>query len=711
MRASGWWVLAGLVAWTGCAADEETSGDATTPPAVTVASVQGGYTEGGVLGRYVAGLAAAPDDLPGGAPFLVRIEESLDFKAGDADFGALADGGGFVATYTGGMHVAEGGTWRVGLTVAGGAVLRLGGETIVDAWDAPEVTTALTRVGVEPGWVPLEVVYRRLPLATHLQVWGGPEGELVEPLGGEALGWPTEPPAGEPALAGTATLGAVTPYRADVHVECTSPARLSVAIDGPNKGAVMVDTLAHAHDVSVPLSPDATHTLRVTLTDLWGRTAELPALTAKTPGIPDYTPGGLLGRYYQGKAFDTEVAVRVDAGIDLPSDGDTGGAYGMPMESDNFSVRWEGGVDIGKAGEWTFHAGGDDGQRLWVDGVPVADLWTDHGFTIVSGTLTMEKGWHTLLMEHYEGGGAAQVRLEWEGPGTARQVIPGGKLGWVMPSGLAGAPTITGLQAASGPQADRVRAIWFTKALSRCAAKVGGVETAASLATGFALDLSGLGAGATDVVVACTAPDGTGKQSADISVYLPAPPTGAVVLDDFGGEALADGWKVIDEVADHGAKLELKDGALIVSGNPGEEGEAGALPNAGLIAWLTGDQRGEGELHTHVWVGDGGSVGLLIAVKDADSWVRADVSPAAGIARFVRSQESGVTELGRTEPVDIQQQSWVGVSLKREGDSLTLRIDGADVLTVTEPDLPEGLSGIYVWRSDNARFDHLSFTK
>lgn len=705
---SSWFGRAAWVGWTGwllmgvlgCAADEEAQGDARPLPAASVASVPSGYTKGGLLGRYATDATEAP--------FLVRIEEALDFTAKDPAFGGLADGGAFVATYTGALRVTEPGVWRVGVTVAGGAVMSLGGDAIVDVPDSPDLTTALVRVAVEPGWVPVEVVYRRLPLATHLQVWAGPEGALIEPLSGDAAGWPTDPPAGEPALDGTVLLGVVTPYRADVHVECTSPARLSIAVEGPATGTVTADTLSHAHVVSVPLAPNASHTVRVTLTDLWGRTAELPALKATTPAIPAYQPGGLLGRYHQGKSFDTEVAVRVDAGVDLPADGETAGSYGLPMQSDNFSVRWEGGVKIDKAGSWTFHVGADDGQRLWVDGVQVLDLWSDHGFTVASGTLSLEEGWHAVRLEHYEAGGAAQVRLEWEGPGKPRQPILGSSLGWVMPSGLAGPPIVTELEVMSGPQPERVRATWRTKALASCSAKVGGQTGQTYLANAFAIDVSGAAElGQVEVLVTCHSPDGSGNHTATATVLIPKAP--ATVLEDFGAGTLAATWETLDEVPEHPASLELVDGTLKVAGNPGLEGDPGTLPNAGLIAWIQGDH-GDGELHTAAWIGDTGTVGLIVALEDGESWIRADVSPQAGLARFVRSTASGITELGRTEGVKIPQASWVAISVLRVGDALTLLIDGADVLSVTEPGVPDGMAGLYVWRSDHARFNHLSFT-
>lgn len=713
----GFW-LGALVVVVGaaCGATEDTTEGAdagAVVPVASVAAVPDGYVAGGLLGRYVAGDGKAPGELPAGTPFLVRLEAGLDYPAGAPGLAELADGGAFVARYEGALRVDEAGAWRVGLTVAGGAVLRLGGEELIDAWDAPDPVTQLVLVDVEAGWIPLEIVYRRLPLATHLQLWAGPESALVEPAAGDALGWPSTPPTGEPALAGEATVTSTTPYRATLHIECTAPARVTVKVEGPAASTVAPDALAHVHDVPVPLAPGATYTLRVSVKDLWGREQAVGALDVTTPAVPDYTAGGLLGRYFQGKAFETPVAARVDEGVDLPTDGDTAGSYGIPMQADGFSVRWEGGVDVPKAGDWTFHAGGDDGQRLWVDGLLVADLWTDHGFTVASGTVPLEAGWHTVLMEHYESGGAAQVRLEWEGPGTARQVIPAGRLGWVPPTDLAGAPTVGALTARSGPATDRVRASWTTGGLARCTAKVAGADAgvAGALATGFLLDVEGVAPGPATVTVTCQAPDGTVKQTADATAVLPAPPAGAEVLDAFDGEAF-EGWTTKDEVPSHEATVELLGGTLRVGGNPGEaggeDGNPGGTTDPGWLAW-TGEARGDGVVTTHAWVGDGGSAGLLVALKDADSWVRADLDGEAGLVRLVRSQDGTLTELGRAEGLTLPQGTWFELAVERTGDALSVRVDGQEQLAATAADLPAGKLGLYVWQSDHTRFDHLSF--
>ena len=96
---------------------------------------------------------------------------------------------------------------------------------------------------------------------------------------------------------------------------------------------------------------------------------------------------------------------------------------------DNVSARWTAELEVAFSGTWTFVTRTDDGGRLWVNGVQVTNDWSDHGARDAIGTIDLVAGeTYPLVMEFYENGGGAVAILSWEGPNTARQVIPAGPL-------------------------------------------------------------------------------------------------------------------------------------------------------------------------------------------------------------------------------------------------------------------------------------------
>jgi hypothetical protein len=87
--------------------------------------------------------------------------------------------------------------------------------------------------------------------------------------------------------------------------------------------------------------------------------------------------------------------------------------------------RWTGTLSVNTAGAYTFHALADDGVRVWIgtSATPLIDGWTNGAATTRSGTRNLSAGSHVIRVEYYEYTGAAQLRLEWSGPGVARQVL------------------------------------------------------------------------------------------------------------------------------------------------------------------------------------------------------------------------------------------------------------------------------------------------
>ena len=84
--------------------------------------------------------------------------------------------------------------------------------------------------------------------------------------------------------------------------------------------------------------------------------------------------------------------------------------------NDDFQVRWSGDIYAPVAGNYSFRTHSDDGVRLFIDGVLVIDRWYDFPPTSYSGSIELEAGQHSLVLEYYENGGGAQCYLYWTPP-------------------------------------------------------------------------------------------------------------------------------------------------------------------------------------------------------------------------------------------------------------------------------------------------------
>jgi hypothetical protein len=92
---------------------------------------------------------------------------------------------------------------------------------------------------------------------------------------------------------------------------------------------------------------------------------------------------------------------------------------------DNFSVRWSAEIEIPVSDTYTFYSISDDNARLWIDGELLVDNWnSDNAWAIEeAGSIYLEAGWTSLVMEYFDEGGDALAQLKWESSTMPRQVI------------------------------------------------------------------------------------------------------------------------------------------------------------------------------------------------------------------------------------------------------------------------------------------------
>ncbi len=140
------------------------------------------------------------------------------------------------------------------------------------------------------------------------------------------------------------------------------------------------------------------------------------------------TGQGLSASYFNNSALSGTPALTRTENIDF----NWGlGSPGTGVGVDQFSVRWAGRLVAPATGAYVLQTESDDGARVWVNGVQVINDWTDHGPTLDnSPSITLAAGQQVdIVVEYYENGGGATMRLRWLTPGSSTfAIVPAAQL-------------------------------------------------------------------------------------------------------------------------------------------------------------------------------------------------------------------------------------------------------------------------------------------
>lgn len=138
-------------------------------------------------------------------------------------------------------------------------------------------------------------------------------------------------------------------------------------------------------------------------------------LTTSDPGTVSIIVGtagaGLKGEYFDNAGFTNLKLTRTDSQVNF----DWGtGSPDPSVGADTFSVRWSGLLRVPETGDYMFSTLNSDGVRLYVNGVPVINDFTDQSTNWNDGTLVhlTEGQMVDLQMEYYENTGSAVAKLK-----------------------------------------------------------------------------------------------------------------------------------------------------------------------------------------------------------------------------------------------------------------------------------------------------------
>ena len=90
-----------------------------------------------------------------------------------------------------------------------------------------------------------------------------------------------------------------------------------------------------------------------------------------------------------------------------------------------YALLFEATLEVPETGEWMFATRSDDGSWLWIDGELVVDNAGMKPATRKEARVELAKGLHELKVAYTQGGGDADLKVLWAGPGVEEQELPG----------------------------------------------------------------------------------------------------------------------------------------------------------------------------------------------------------------------------------------------------------------------------------------------
>jgi alpha-L-fucosidase len=90
----------------------------------------------------------------------------------------------------------------------------------------------------------------------------------------------------------------------------------------------------------------------------------------------------------------------------------------------HYGFQFSGYIQVPADGVYKFYTSSDDGSCLYVDGNLVVNNDGHHADQEKDGVIALAKGFHSLQITYYQGGGNRDLKIYYEGPGLTKQIIP-----------------------------------------------------------------------------------------------------------------------------------------------------------------------------------------------------------------------------------------------------------------------------------------------
>ena len=392
-------------------------------PAMNVA-ITATYTGGGASGGTGTGLIGQYYNVPSNSsyplanpftsnPVLTRIDTNVDFGWGGGSPNAAVTSDNFSVRWTGKVEAPVTGSYTFTARGDDGVRLYLSGTKVLDGWSDHGATDFNYTTNLTAG--------TKYDIELHFYEHGG-DAECK-------LQW-TYPGQGKQAIPqGRLYAPSTTTYLLTVN---------SGTGGGSYGAGTPVNVSANLPPMGQQFAGWTGHTSMLASSSAESTTANMPASDATITATYQSTStgSGLRGQYYNDSSSavyplanpfaGSPVLTRTDATIDFNW---SSGSPSVQTTANFFSAKWTGQVKAPVSGTYIFTVTGDDGVRLFINGVKVIDGWRDQGATAYTHTTTLTAGTlYNIELHYYEHEGGAACRLQWSYPGQAIQTIPQSQL-------------------------------------------------------------------------------------------------------------------------------------------------------------------------------------------------------------------------------------------------------------------------------------------
>jgi gliding motility-associated-like protein len=427
---------------------------------------------------YAGDFSSDPDQIffSNHTPSLTRIDELLDFmNAGFGNIvppasGTITSPQHFSARYRGSLYIATAGTYTFYLTSDDASFLWFDNDAL--SVPAQNNRAAILNGGSHGNITKQTSVYLTAGLHNVLIHYGqgnGPSKLLWEYEGPgvsrQVVNGSVLCTAQQPLLVGIPVSISYSPAFATKRIDQTFHSTVPVVDDGGNAITQYVLTNAAALPAGIQVDPDGVisadmsvpsgyYSINLALVNSQGISYFRAVYNLNVYALPPSgctgndtgnqpSVAGLYAEYFSNYYADnpdffrtrTPALIRVPDG--QPDYLDSFFSNQGPIAGENpqqFSARYRGSLSVATPGTYTFYLTSDDASYLWLGSSAVATTIANadaliknggtHAATTVSASVSLDAGMHNLLIHFGNAMGQGVLRLEYQGPGISRRVIP-----------------------------------------------------------------------------------------------------------------------------------------------------------------------------------------------------------------------------------------------------------------------------------------------
>ena len=96
---------------------------------------------------------------------------------------------------------------------------------------------------------------------------------------------------------------------------------------------------------------------------------------------------------------------------------------GNTTEPANFGYDFKGYIQIKTEGTYTFYTSSDDGSSLSISGAKIVNNDGKHGVVEASGSICLQKGYHPINVNYFNGGGGKALSVSYSGPSISKKTL------------------------------------------------------------------------------------------------------------------------------------------------------------------------------------------------------------------------------------------------------------------------------------------------